>query len=74
MHSATPAAKLRKFLTAQGLTQAQFARLAGLDRAVVNRLLLGKRSRCSVSAACAIHEATGGEVSAAECLLLPRYR
>lgn len=66
-----PDVKLRRFLASNHLNQAQFARLAGLEPATVSRLLSGKRGRCSVAAACAIHEATGGEVSAADCLLLP---
>jgi transcriptional regulator with XRE-family HTH domain len=53
---------LAKFLKARGMSQGQFAEMAGVSRTVINRVLSGDRPRFSVPAALAIEAATDGAV------------
>lgn len=66
--------KLADYLDHHKLSQSEFARLAGLDRAVINKVVLGIRPRFSVPAAQAVVKATKGVVTLEECLGLTAKR
>jgi transcriptional regulator with XRE-family HTH domain len=53
---------LTRYLTAHGLSQAEFARRAGINQTVLCRTLRGERPRFSTEYALAILAATDGEL------------
>ncbi len=54
---------LAQYLESNGETQRAFAKRAGVDRSVINKVLQGHRRRFSADAAMAIESATNGVVS-----------
>jgi transcriptional regulator with XRE-family HTH domain len=55
------------FLERRKLTQSEFARIAGVDRPALNRLLNGK-GRLPIADALAVGLATDGEVTLRDCI------